>query len=102
MLRQVNDPSPTRFLQTACASRCRRQCDRHQAGGSTIFDKTGTLTERDEHLIAIVTAPEISADKALRLLSSLEQASHHVLADAVFLAAREHGLLFAFGGVCSP
>ena len=59
---------------------------------TAIFDKTGTLTEGGAHLIAIETAPGISADEALRLLASLEQASHHVLSDAVLLAARDRGL----------
>ena len=62
---------------------------------TVVFDKTGTLTEGGARLIAIETAPEISADEALRLLASLEQASHHVLSDAVLAAACDRGLLLS-------
>ena len=62
---------------------------------TVIFDKTGTLTEGGAHLIAIESAPQTGTDEALRLLASLEQASHHVLADAVLFAARERGLRFS-------
>ncbi len=58
---------------------------------TAIFDKTGTLTEGGARLIALHTAPGVDADEILRLVASLEQASHHVLAETlVGLAHRKN------------
>lgn len=63
------------------------------AGATTaIFDKTGTLTHGGAELIATEAAPGRDPDECLRLLASLEQASHHVLAAAVVEIARARGL----------
>ena len=63
------------------------------AGVTTvIFDKTGTLTHGGAELIGIEAAPGRDPDECLRLLASLEQASHHVLAGAVVEIARQRGL----------
>ena len=59
---------------------------------TAIFDKTGTLTEGGARVTAITTAPGMSLDEALRLVASLEQASHHVLAGTLVEAARRKGL----------
>ncbi|QKC99039.1 heavy metal translocating P-type ATPase [Mesorhizobium sp. NZP2298] len=59
---------------------------------TAVFDKTGTLTLGGAELIEIDVAPGQEADELLRLLASLEQASHHVLADAIVRIAR-HGNL---------
>ena len=59
---------------------------------TAIFDKTGTLTEGGAHLTAIETVPDVPPDEALRLLASLEQASHHVLAVTLVDLARRKGL----------
>ena len=59
---------------------------------TAIFDKTGTLTEGGARLIALDTAPGVDPDEVLRLLGSLEQASHHVLAETLVGLAREKGL----------
>jgi heavy metal translocating P-type ATPase len=59
---------------------------------TAIFDKTGTLTEGGARLTTMETAPDISPGEALRLLASLEQASHHVLAAALIDLARRKGL----------
>ena len=59
---------------------------------TAIFDKTGTLTEGGARLIAMDTAPGIDAGELIRLVASLEQASHHVLAEALILLARQRGL----------
>jgi len=59
---------------------------------TAIFDKTGTLTLGGTELIEIDVAPGQQADELLRLLASLEQASHHVLADSIVRIAR-HGNL---------
>lgn len=63
------------------------------AGARTaVFDKTGTLTHGGAQFVGMVAAPGRDDDELLRLLASLEQASHHVLADAVVTIARGKGL----------
>ncbi|BCH08523.1 cation transporter [Mesorhizobium sp. 131-3-5] len=59
---------------------------------TAIFDKTGTLTLGGAELIEIDVAPDRQADEVLRLLASLEQASHHVLADSIVRIARRRKL----------
>ncbi|WP_292269376.1 heavy metal translocating P-type ATPase, partial [Mesorhizobium sp.] len=59
---------------------------------TAVFDKTGTLTIGGAELIEIDVAPNQDADELLRLLASLEQASHHVLADSIVRIARHRGL----------
>jgi cation transport ATPase len=59
---------------------------------TAIFDKTGTLTEGGARLIGMDIAPGIDAGELIRLVASLEQASHHVLAEALILLARQRGL----------
>ena len=49
---------------------------------TAIFDKTGTLTRGGADLIEIAAAPGRRGDEILGLLASLEQASHHVIADS--------------------
>lgn len=62
---------------------------------TAIFDKTGTLTIGGAELIEIETAPGRDADQLLQLLASLEQASHHVLADSITRAARGRQLVLS-------
>ncbi|MDX3806824.1 heavy metal translocating P-type ATPase [Bosea thiooxidans] len=62
---------------------------------TAIFDKTGTLTEGGARLIALHTAPHVDADEILRLVASLEQASHHVLAETLVGLARQKALPLA-------
>lgn len=59
---------------------------------TVLFDKTGTLTLGGARLLSIEAAPGVSADDVLQLGASLEQASHHVLAEVVVRAAVERGL----------
>ncbi|MFJ5369289.1 HAD-IC family P-type ATPase, partial [Bosea sp. CER48] len=59
---------------------------------TAIFDKTGTLTEGGARLVALDAAPGIEANEILRLVASLEQASHHVLAETLVSLARHRGL----------
>lgn len=59
---------------------------------TAIFDKTGTLTIGGAELIEIDVAPNRKANELLRLLASLEQASHHVLADSIVRIARRKNL----------
>jgi len=62
---------------------------------TAIFDKTGTLTIGGAELIEIEAAPDRDANHLLRLLASLEQASHHVLADSIIRTARGRQLVLA-------
>ncbi|RWK65674.1 heavy metal translocating P-type ATPase [Mesorhizobium sp.] len=62
---------------------------------TAIFDKTGTLTIGGAELIEIEAAPGRDADHLLQLLASLEQASHHVLADSIVRAARGRKLMLS-------
>ncbi len=64
---------------------------------TAVFDKTGTLTYGGADLIDVETAPGRDHDEVLRLLASLEQASHHILAEYIVQAARKKGLK-----LCSP
>ncbi len=58
---------------------------------TVLFDKTGTLTVGGARLLSIEAAPGEKPDEVLALGASLEQASHHVLADAVVQAAIGRG-----------
>ncbi|BCG94665.1 heavy metal translocating P-type ATPase [Mesorhizobium sp. 131-2-1] len=60
-----------------------------------IFDKTGTLTIGGAELVEIDVAPGDEADQLLQSLASLEQASHHVLADSIVRAARSRHLMLS-------
>jgi heavy metal translocating P-type ATPase len=63
------------------------------ARASTVmFDKTGTLTLGGARLVAIETAPGEPTDDVLRLAASLEQASQHVIAQAIVASATARGL----------
>lgn len=55
---------------------------------TVVFDKTGTLTRGGADLLQSEVAPGRDLDDVLRLLASVEQASHHVVADAVLALSR--------------
>ncbi len=59
---------------------------------TVLFDKTGTLTVGGARLLSVEVAPGELADEVLMLGASLEQASHHVLANAIVQAGTERGL----------
>jgi len=59
---------------------------------TVLFDKTGTLTVGGARLLSVEAAPGESPDEILMLGASLEQASHHVIANAIVAAATERGL----------
>ena len=59
---------------------------------TVLFDKTGTLTIGGARLLSVEVAPGETADEILMLGASLEQASHHVIANAIVQAAAERGL----------
>ena len=50
---------------------------------TVLFDKTGTLTVGGARLLSVEVAPGETADEILMLGASLEQASHHVIANAI-------------------
>jgi heavy metal translocating P-type ATPase len=56
------------------------------------FDKTGTLTSGRARLVSIESSPGIEPELVLQLAASLAQASAHVVAEALTVAARERGL----------
>ncbi len=59
---------------------------------TVLFDKTGTLTVGGARLLSVEVAPGETADEVLMLGASLEQASHHVIADAIVQAGMARGL----------
>jgi heavy metal translocating P-type ATPase len=59
---------------------------------TAVFDKTGTLTVGGAELIDTDPAPGRDPNELLRLLASLEQASHHGVAESIVRLAREQGL----------
>ena len=59
---------------------------------TVLFDKTGTLTVGGARLLSVEVAPGETADEVLMLGASLEQASHHVVANAIVQAGTERGL----------
>jgi heavy metal translocating P-type ATPase len=54
---------------------------------TVMLDKTGTLTVGGARLVAIEAAPGEDRDEILRVAGSLEQASHHVVAQTIVEAA---------------
>ena len=56
-----------------------------------VIDKTGTLTYGAARLVAVEAAPGFASDELLCLAASLDQASSHVIAQALVSAAREKG-----------
>lgn len=59
---------------------------------TVMFDKTGTLTMGGAQIVAIETAPGISENNVLSCAAALDQASHHVVAEAIVAAATQAGL----------
>jgi len=63
---------------------------------TVIVDKTGTLTHGVAHVADIRTIDQSwDADELLRLVASLDQASNHVIAQALVAEARRRGLRLA-------
>lgn len=60
-----------------------------------VVDKTGTLTYGRAEIEAVEAAPGFGADEVLRLAASLDQASNHVVADALVAAAKARKLSLA-------
>ncbi len=62
---------------------------------TVVLDKTGTLTRGRATLAAIHSSGALDEDEILQLAASLDQASHHVVAEALVTAARARGLTLA-------
>jgi heavy metal translocating P-type ATPase len=60
--------------------------------GTIVIDKTGTLTRGRATLAAIHARPGMAEDELLRLAASLDQASNHIIAEALVVAAHQRGL----------
>jgi heavy metal translocating P-type ATPase len=56
-----------------------------------VIDKTGTLTHGAARLVSVEPATGFQSDEILALAASLDQASSHVIAQALVAAAREKG-----------
>ncbi|MGV3633876.1 MAG: heavy metal translocating P-type ATPase [Pseudorhodoplanes sp.] len=59
---------------------------------SLVIDKTGTLTMGKPEVTDIVTTHRFDSSELLRLAASLDQASKHVVAEAIVADARARGL----------
>jgi Cu+-exporting ATPase len=59
---------------------------------TVVLDKTGTVTTGAMTLVEVVTTPDTSAETALRLVGSVEDASEHPIARAIAAGARGHGV----------
>ncbi len=57
-----------------------------------VIDKTGTLTHGQARLVEILPVAAMSSDRILQLAASLDQASKHVIAQALVAEARDRGL----------
>lgn len=62
---------------------------------TAILDKTGTLTMGRASVADVRTTGGWHKDEVLRLAASLDQASHHVIAEALVKEARNRGLILA-------
>jgi P-type E1-E2 ATPase len=59
---------------------------------SLVIDKTGTLTDGRARVVRVHSVPAVSADELLRLAASLDQASKHIIAQAIVSEARARKL----------
>ena len=59
---------------------------------SLVIDKTGTLTRGHAQVVSLEVATGLAPNEVLRLAASLDQASKHVIAQAIVSEARHRGL----------
>jgi Cu+-exporting ATPase len=57
-----------------------------------VLDKTGTVTTGHMALVDVITTGDDTAEEALRLVGSLEDASEHPIAQAIAAGAKERGI----------
>jgi len=62
---------------------------------SVVIDKTGTLTEGHARVVSVQTTGEVSTAELLRVAASLDQASKHIVAQAIVSEARDQNLHLA-------
>jgi heavy metal translocating P-type ATPase len=62
---------------------------------SLVIDKTGTLTLGQARLVETRVAADLKPEELLRLAASLDQASHHIIAQTIVAEARAKGLALA-------
>jgi heavy metal translocating P-type ATPase len=62
---------------------------------SLVIDKTGTLTDGRARVISMRTEAGFSADEVMRIAASLDQASKHIIAQAVVAEAHDRKLRLA-------
>ena len=65
---------------------------------SLVIDKTGTLTHGRARVVSIDVASGQSADELLRIAASLDQASKHMIAQAIVEEAQKKGFKLAIPG----
>lgn len=63
--------------------------------GVLVIDKTGTLTAGQARITEVESAGVFSEPELLRLAASLDQASRHVIAQAIVAGAKQRGLALA-------
>ena len=56
---------------------------------TVVLDKTGTVTTGHMALVDVIPAPGVSGDEVLRLVGAVEDASEHVIAQAIAAGARD-------------
>jgi len=59
---------------------------------SVVIDKTGTLTDGRAKVVSVRSAPGISPDDLVRIAASLDQASKHIIAQAIVSEAHHRKL----------
>ena len=62
---------------------------------SVVIDKTGTLTEGHARVVSVRTTGNVSTAELLRVAASLDQASKHIVAQAIVSEARDRNLQLA-------
>ncbi len=62
---------------------------------SLVIDKTGTLTHGRARVVAVHCAPGFSSDVVIRMAATLDQASKHVIAQAIVSDAQDRRLRLA-------
>jgi heavy metal translocating P-type ATPase len=59
---------------------------------SIVLDKTGTLTDGRAKVVSVRSAPDVPPDELLRMAASLDQASKHIIAQAIVSEAHDRKL----------
>ncbi|WP_445489572.1 heavy metal translocating P-type ATPase [Rhodopseudomonas sp. RCAM05734] len=60
-----------------------------------VIDKTGTLTDGRARVVSVHAMPDFSADEIIRIGASLDQMSHHIIAQTVVAEAQARELQLA-------